>query len=81
MQSVDRAPDVIGFLGREGPREHSRQDKVPTEVFPLLFHPGRIQVTHPNHMDTHVVAIAACRDGVDVGNEPQDKGLIVVSCR
>ena len=53
-QSVDRAPDVIGFFGREGPREHSHQVKVPTEVFPLLFHPGRTQVTHPNHMDTRV---------------------------
>ena len=27
------------------------------------------------------MAVAGCRDGVDVGNEPQDKGLIVVSCR
>lgn len=27
------------------------------------------------------VALAACRDGLDVGSEPQDEGLSTVSCR
>ena len=70
-------PNVTGFLGRE----HARQDKAPTEVFPLLFHLGRIQVTHPHRVDTHVGGSSPCRDGLDVGNEPQDEGLITVSCR
>lgn len=73
------------FLEREGPREHAPQDKVPTEVFPLLCHRENSRLLTQITWIHVWVALAACRDGLDgrgdVGSEPQDGGLSTVSCR